>query len=95
MAGYIGLWRILDEGPITNIAIDPEYRGRKLGSTLFKYAIDEMKSAGTNSFTLEVRESNRVAIRLYESFGFKMAGRRKNYYQDNQEDALLMWRNDS
>jgi ribosomal-protein-alanine N-acetyltransferase len=93
VAGYMGIWKILDEGHVTNIAIDPVYRGQKFGKALLEYALGEMELQGVLSFTLEVRETNQVAINLYESFGFIVAGRRKNYYADNQEDALLMWRN--
>ncbi len=93
VVGYMGLWKIFDEGHITNIAIDPEYRGKRYGSTLLKYVLDEMMCLGVESFTLEVRESNEVAIKLYERFGFVTQGVRKKYYADTQEDALLMWKN--
>lgn len=93
VVGYMGIWKILDEGHITNIAIDPEYRGRRYGAELLKFVLDQMQQVGVESFTLEVRESNEVAIRLYESFGFVTMGVRKKYYTDTQEDALLMWKN--
>lgn len=90
--GYIGIWKILDEGHITNIAIDKKYRGNKYGEMLLEYALDEMIEIGIEHFTLEVRESNEKALNLYKKFGFVVKGRRLNYYKDTKEDALLMWK---
>jgi ribosomal-protein-alanine acetyltransferase len=91
IAGYIGMWHILDEGHITNIAVRPEYRRMGFGRRLMQSVIDYSKSSGIHSLTLEVRVSNIPAIRLYESFGFRVEGRRKHYYADNGEDAFIMW----
>ncbi|QHA90236.1 ribosomal protein S18-alanine N-acetyltransferase [Bacillus sp. N1-1] len=93
IAGYCGVWVIIDEAHITNIALHPEYRGMKLGEALLNKAIHFAKSRGALKMTLEVRVSNTVAQNLYRKFGFEEGGIRKNYYTDNQEDALVMWVN--
>ncbi|WP_273854121.1 ribosomal protein S18-alanine N-acetyltransferase [Guptibacillus spartinae] len=93
IAGYCGVWVIIDEAHITNIALHPDYRGMKLGEALLKKAIHFVKSRGAVKMTLEVRVSNLVAQNLYRKFGFEEGGIRKNYYTDNQEDALVMWVN--
>ncbi|MNO74784.1 ribosomal-protein-alanine N-acetyltransferase [compost metagenome] len=89
--GYAGMWTIIDEAHVTNIAILEAYRGRKLGERL----LDELMKTATqlemNRMTLEVRVSNVVARSLYEKKGFKAAGLRKGYYSDNNEDAMIMW----
>ncbi len=89
--GYCGLWVIVDEAQITNIAILPEYRGNKYGEQLFSYVLQQAKEKGAEKLTLEVRVSNIVAQKLYRKYGLVPVGIRKNYYVDNQEDALLMW----
>lgn len=91
--GYCGLWIIIDESHITNIAILPEYRGQKLGDALLKEVISEAKTLGVKTMTLEVRVSNEVAKQLYRKYGFQNGGIRKRYYVDNQEDGLVMWVN--
>lgn len=91
IAGYIGMWQILDEGHITNVAVRPEFRRMGLAKRLLQDLIDYARDNGIVSLTLEVRVSNLPAIRLYESFGFRTEGRRKHYYADNNEDALIMW----
>ncbi len=88
---YGGMWLILDEAHITNIAVHPRYRGEGIGKALLKGMIDFGISKGIKSFTLEVRESNHVAIALYSRLGFKRAGTRKGYYSDTREDAIIMW----
>ncbi len=91
IVGYAGMWKILDEGHITNIAVHPDNRKMKVGSNLVEalYAIAQKKNI--RQITLEVRESNAAARKLYGKFGFTVAGRRKRYYADNNEDALIMW----
>lgn len=91
LVGYGGVWLVLDEGHITNIAIDKEMRGQGLGYHLVSYMMSFMKAAGIKSVTLEVRESNVPAIKLYVKCGFEVAGIRKGYYQNNGENALIMW----
>ncbi|ENQ3081131.1 ribosomal protein S18-alanine N-acetyltransferase [Bacillus cereus] len=91
--GYCGLWMILDESHITNIAILPKYRGLKLGQALLQEVINKARAFGAKTMTLEVRVSNEVAKKLYRKFGFQNGGIRKRYYTDNYEDGLVMWVN--
>ncbi|URZ07920.1 ribosomal protein S18-alanine N-acetyltransferase [Clostridium felsineum] len=92
--GYGGLWLIIDEGHITNIAVHPEFRGIGIGNIIVKELIKLCYIRNISSMTLEVRVSNIVAQNLYKKFGFKEAGIRKRYYSDNDEDALIMWKNE-
>ncbi len=89
--GYGGLWTILDEAHVTNVAIAEAYRGRKLGEKLLMELMRVAMARGMRRITLEVRVSNAIAQRLYEKFGFYPEGVRKGYYSDNQEDAIIMW----
>ncbi|WP_137792232.1 ribosomal protein S18-alanine N-acetyltransferase [Bacillus sp. E(2018)] len=89
--GYCGIWLVMDEAHVTNIAILPSYRGRKLGEMLMREAIKLAKMHGAATMTLEARVSNHVAQNLYKKLGFEAGGIRKNYYSDNGEDALVMW----
>jgi ribosomal-protein-alanine N-acetyltransferase len=93
--GYIGVWKIFDEGHITNVAVHPEFRGEGIGRALISELLYLCKKDGIKSFTLEVRESNAVAQNLYKSFGFVEEGMRKGYYSDNNEDAIIMWLKDT
>ena len=92
VAGYGGLWKILDEAHITNIAVKEEFRGKKIGDAILMGIVDYCDTNMIPSITLEVRSSNIVAQKLYEKYGFKSEGIRPNYYTDNNEDALVMWR---
>lgn len=92
LAGYAGLWAIVDEGHITNVAVSPENRRRGIGRAIVATLIEVAEQNGLNSFTLEVRESNLAAQALYKEFKFKPAGIRKGYYLDNGENAIIMWR---
>lgn len=87
---YGGFHKVLDEAHITNIAVKSTERGKGIGRFLMSELIARAKMAGVNRMTLEVRDGNVPAIRLYESFGFKVEGVRKKYY-DNKFDALIMW----
>ncbi len=89
--GYAGFWLILDEAHITTIAVRPEYRGNNFGEVLLQKLIDECYEKKAKWVTLEVRASNRAAQGLYYKYEFKSLGLRKRYYQDNNEDALIMW----
>lgn len=89
--GYGGLWHIMEEGHITNIAIDPAHRNKGYGKFLMKAIMAESSRLGIDYMTLEVRVSNLPAIKLYESLGFISSGIRPKYYSDNQEDANIMW----
>lgn len=89
IAGFICLYMVLDEGHITNIAVDAPYQNRGIGSRLILTSIDAVKERGITHLTLEVRKSNTKAQHLYIKFGFRMSGLRKSYYTDNSEDALI------
>jgi [ribosomal protein S18]-alanine N-acetyltransferase len=91
--GYCGVWIVIDEAHITNIALLPEYRGRKLGEALLRKVIEVAIERGAKTMTLEVRMSNLIAQSLYRKLGFQGGAIRKRYYTDNQEDALVMWVN--
>ena len=91
LIGYCGCWQILEEAHITNIAVSPDYRRKHIGEALLTTIIDECYRNMAKYITLEVRVSNTPAISLYEKYGFKSLGARKGYYQDNNEDALIMW----
>lgn len=91
--GYCGMWVVIDEAHITNVAVLPEYRGKKLGEALMRKVMETAKQLGAAIMTLEVRVSNHVAQSLYRKLGFLNGGIRKRYYPDNQEDALVMWVN--
>ena len=92
VVGFAGLWAICNEGHITNIAVHPNYRGQGIGSKLVESLIENSSSWYINSLTLEVRASNKIAQNLYKKYGFKEEGMRKHYYQDNNEDAIIMWK---
>ena len=91
--GYCGAWLVVDEAHITNIAVLPAYQGRGLGKVLLSSMIKECMLQAIKRMTLEVRESNLVAQSLYKKSGFVEGAIRKNYYSDNQEDAIVMWVN--
>lgn len=93
IVGFCGLWIIMDECHVTNIAILPEHRGKKLGEKLMRAAMDTAVEKGAKTMTLEARVSNTPARNLYEKLGFKNGGIRKSYYSDNFEDAIVMWVN--
>ncbi|TVX94520.1 ribosomal protein S18-alanine N-acetyltransferase [Paenibacillus agilis] len=93
IVAYAGMWTVIDEAHITNIAVHPDSRGRKFGEKLMQTLITEAAAQGMNKMTLEVRVTNEVAQRLYRKYDFEPAGVRKGYYSDNNEDALIMWTN--
>ncbi len=90
MIGYVCLWIMYEQSQITTIGVDRFYQGQGYGKLLMNSMIEYAKKHGCTSMTLEVRVSNEVAIGLYESCGFEKKAIRKNYYQDNHEDAYLM-----
>ena len=90
LVGYCGIQSVAGEGSITNIAVLPGYRNCGIASMLLEKIISYGNETNLDFITLEVRESNVGAIKLYEKFGFEMVGARKNYYSDNKETALLM-----
>ncbi len=87
---YMGYWKIMDEGHITNIAVKEKHRGKGYAKQIIKDIIQLAKSENVKVLTLEVRQSNLPAINLYQSFGFVEIGIRKQYYIDTKEDAILM-----
>ncbi|MGB8955028.1 MAG: ribosomal protein S18-alanine N-acetyltransferase [Tumebacillaceae bacterium] len=89
--GYGGMWVIIDEAHVTNIAIHPDYQGRNYGERLMLTMIAQALSHGVRHMTLEVRVSNRTAQKLYEKMGFARQSIRQGYYTDNNEDAIVMW----
>lgn len=91
IVAYAGAWVSFEQAEVMHIAVEPELRGQGIGTILFGELIAAVKRRGATSITLEVRPSNTAAIRLYENFGLKSVGRRKSYYLDNGEDALIMW----
>lgn len=93
IAGYVGLWIVEDDAQITNIALLPKYRGYKIGEKLFGFSMQFAIEQGASRLSLEVRESNIVAQKLYRKFGLVPGGIRKNYYPDNNENAIVMWVN--
>ena len=87
-------WSILEEAHITILAVHPQYHCQGLGQALLYSLLKTASDRGLERATLEVRASNLAAISLYQKFGFKTAGRRRRYYQDNGDDALILWRGD-
>ena len=92
VVGYVGVWGIVDEGHITNVAVSPDYRRKNIGSLLIYHMLKATTQAGLVRHTLEVRAGNAPAQALYRKYGFEEAGICKGYYQDNGEDAIIMWR---
>ena len=92
VAGYAGLWHIVNEGQITNIAVSLPYRQMGVASSLLGALIDVACEREMIGLTLEVRESNIAAKKLYKKYGFLPEGNRKNYYADTGEDAVIMWK---
>ena len=88
--GYYGFLHILDELHILNVAVDPPYRGRNVGSALMEHLLERGRTLSVRAVTLEVRESNLPAIKLYEKYGFHSVGIRPHYYTD-KENALIYW----
>ena len=92
VVGYGGMWTVVDELHVTNVAIAPEHRGKGFSSMIMEKLFEFATTNKFASMTLEVRTTNQVAISLYEKHGFKGYGVRKGYYQDTNEDALIMWK---
>ena len=91
VVAYAGAWVSFNQAEVMSVAVAPEFRGQGLGTLLFAELIKAVKARGATAITLEVRPSNTAAIKLYENFGLRSVGRRKGYYLDNGEDALIMW----
>ncbi|MGA9774667.1 MAG: ribosomal protein S18-alanine N-acetyltransferase [Candidatus Dormiibacterota bacterium] len=91
VSAYGGLWAVGEEAHVTTIGVRRSEQGKGLGKVMFAALVNRAYWLSTNFVSLEVRPSNDVAIHLYETFGFKILGRRRGYYTDNGEDALVMW----
>jgi ribosomal-protein-alanine acetyltransferase len=89
--GYTGFWLIGEEAHITTLAVHPSLRRRYVGELLLLNDIEQAQNVGASWLTLEVRLSNTAAQNLYFKYGFKNLGTRRRYYQDNDEDALVLW----
>jgi ribosomal-protein-alanine N-acetyltransferase len=92
LLGYLIISRYVDAWHVMNLAVTPKRRRERIASTLLDRLFELTSSEGRRGYTLEVRVSNDVAIKLYEQAGFKARGIRRGYYTDNREDALIMWR---
>ena len=90
VVGYVGMYVVLQEGDITNIAVAKEVQGQGIGTKLLKELLEVAKKHGTETINLEVRVSNESAISLYKKHGFEIIGRRKNFYTKPEEDGYLM-----
>ena len=91
IVAYAGAWVSFNQAEVMSVAVVPELRGQGVGTILFGELIQAVKARGATAITLEVRPSNTAAIKLYQSFGLRSVGRRRGYYLDNGEDALIMW----
>ena len=92
VVGYVGFWFIVDEAHISTLAVHPDYRGYGIGELLLQTAISHAERLDVRIVTLEVRISNQIAINLYSKYDFEVVGSRPRYYRDNNEEALLMTR---
>ncbi len=90
LVGYAGFWLVLDEGHITSLTVRRDYRGYGYGREQLMHLLSVGEERGVRTFTLEVRESNSRARKLYESVGFRAVGTRKGYYSSTREDAVVM-----
>ena len=90
VAGYIGSQTVVDETDMMNVAVHPDFRRKGIAEALVSTLVDQLWTKGSRCLTLEVRASNDPAIALYEKLGFTEIGRRKNYYRNPREDALIL-----
>lgn len=90
VAAALVVWVIVDEAHIATIAVHPAYRQQRLGMCLLAEGLMRAAERGAQMSMLEVRTSNQAAISLYKQFGYESVGIRKNYYQNNNEDAILL-----
>jgi ribosomal-protein-alanine N-acetyltransferase len=90
VAGYVGSQTVMGETDMMNVAVHPEYRRRGIAEALIIALVEALKEKESHVLTLEVRASNEPAINLYGKLGFAQAGRRKNYYRNPKEDALIL-----
>ena len=93
VVAYGGMVCVLDEGQITNIAVHPDFRRRKIGEQIVSALLGYGEEKGISLYSLEVRESNQAAISLYQKLGFISVGNRKNFYSNPTENAIIMIKN--
>ena len=92
LVGYVIVSRYVDAWHVMNLVVDESQRRRGIATALLDEVFARTREAGRRGFTLEVRQSNEAALRLYEGMGFRRQGVRRGYYTDNREDAVIMWR---
>ena len=90
VTGYIGSQTVMNETDMMNVAVHPDFRRQGIAEALINVLVEHLKTIGSRCLTLEVRASNLPAIALYEKLGFSEIGRRKNYYRNPREDALIL-----
>lgn len=90
LVGYAGMYNVLDEGYVYNLAVSEKFRGNKIGKKLIKNLLDYSKNKNLSFLSLEVRKSNQIAIDLYEKTGFEIIGTRKDFYNFPKEDGIIM-----
>jgi ribosomal-protein-alanine N-acetyltransferase len=90
VVGMIVVWLIVEEAHVATLATHPDFRRQGIGKQLLSYALRHLLEEGAKSSFLEVRESNFAAQEMYRKFGYEASGRRRRYYKDNDEDAILM-----
>ena len=90
--GYAGMWHVVNEGHIVNVAVKEERRCQGVGSRLIEKFVEIAREKEMMGLTLEVRMSNAAGQRLYHKYGFKAEGIRRRYYADTGEDAVIMWK---
>ncbi len=94
VAAFCSCWLVFDELHINNLAVRPSCRGIGIGASILDHVLHEGARLGARRATLEMRRSNRAALRLYHRFGFEISGVRRGYYRDPEEDALILWHRD-
>lgn len=92
IAGYAGMWHVVNEGHITNVAVCKNFRGQGIGTAIIKRLFEIAQEKEMIGITLEVKISNLTAQKLYTKYGFRPEGIRKKYYEDTGEDAVIMWK---
>ena len=92
IVGHAGVFTVMGDGEIINVAVHPDFRGKGIAYQMLSYLMGIAPEIGTEDFTLEVRAGNKAAIRLYEKLGFETEGVRPGFYDFPKEDALIMWK---
>ena len=90
VAGYVGSQTVMDESDMMNVAVHPDYRKQGIATSLIVELVEQLRRRGSRCLTLEVRASNETAISVYRTLNFQEVGRRKNYYRNPREDALIL-----